>query len=167
MTDSQSGPGRRYGLYLLAVVLLLVGGAGIIFGSHNFQIRALGSIAILASVRVVQASRRPALPEGFRRIGESTPANDSRRSLWIASIALVPCFAASLFLLHIDAVNGAREAWPFYVFGAVGLVSFFVWIRLAIKIAGNLRGTQSEFAVRSRLASYWPRFSSLRNDKLG
>src|SRR5579872_1198592 len=127
MTDSQGGPVNRYVLRFLAMALLLVGGAAAIFGRRNFQIRALGSIAVLASLRVAQASRRPVLPDGYSPIGDPASTNSSPRALWIASIALIPFFVASLFLLHIDAINGARQIWPFYVFAAVALVCFLVW----------------------------------------
>jgi len=53
---AQTGRQKRYGVFALAVLLLLIGGAGLYLGRHNFAIRALGIGALLVSVRLVRIS---------------------------------------------------------------------------------------------------------------
>jgi len=43
MPDSQDFPAKKYGLSILALVLLFSGGAALYVGSHNFAIRSVGS----------------------------------------------------------------------------------------------------------------------------
>ena len=80
---------KRYGLLVLAFLLLLLGGLGIYFGSHNFPIRALGLAAIMASTYFVRISRiryRSILPEASGRsmeLATEAPA----RWLWFVSLA--------------------------------------------------------------------------------
>jgi hypothetical protein len=142
MITSQKVAGKRYGLFVLAILLLLLGGVGQYAGSHNPPIRALGVVAIMVSVYLVRISHvhdRSSLP------GASDPRTDLKiakgpgRLLWIISLALVPLLGAAFFLLHIDAVNGGHEAWPVDVFAGVGLACAVVWGYLVAKIFAKIR----------------------------
>ena len=140
MSTSQNVVRKRYGLFVLATLLLLFGGVGIYLGSHNYAIRVLGLAAIMASVYLVRISNvhdRPGLPEASRRGKYPKTAKGQGRLLWIVSVALVPLLGASFFLLHIDAVNGGHEAWPADVFAGVVLACAIVWGYLAAKIYGG------------------------------
>ena len=144
---------RRYGLFACAILLLLLGGAGVYFGSENFLIRALGSAATIASVYVARISRNPIrsrladtlnrtdneLAKTLRRT-DNELAKGPGRVLWGVSIALVPLLGISWLLLNRDAVNGGHEVWPVDVFAGVGLVCTLVWSFLAAKIVGRSLG---------------------------
>jgi hypothetical protein len=139
VTTHQSVVRKRYGLFVLAILLLLLGGAGLYFGSHNYPIRALGLIAIMASAYLARISHvhdRLGLPEASGRLKDLKTAKGPGRLLWILSLALVPLLGASAFLLHIDAANGGHKAWPVDVFAGVGLACAGVWGCLAAKILG-------------------------------
>ena len=127
---------RKRGLFVLAVVLLVFAGACIYFGSNNFPLRTVGSVAILASVYLVRIARgvhdRSVLPK-VNSIEYGGPS----RLLWILSLALVPLLGASGYLLHIDAVNGGHEVWPVYLFAGVAVVCAGVWGCLAVKLQGG------------------------------
>jgi hypothetical protein len=130
---SQKAARKRYGLLALALLLLLLGGVGIYFGSHNFPIRALGLAAIMASTYFVRISRvrdRSVFAEASGRTKELT-TEGTGRWLWFVSLALVPMLGAALFLMHIDFANGGHEAWPVYVFGGVALACVIIWNYLA------------------------------------
>jgi hypothetical protein len=124
---------KRYGLLALALLLLLLGGAGIYFGSHNFPIRALGLAAIMASTYFVRISRvrdRSVFPEASGRTMDLTTEGPGSW-LWFVSLALVPVLGAAFFLMHIDFANGGHVAWPVYLFAGVALACAIVWSYLA------------------------------------
>ena len=122
MNSGQNVARKRYDVYALAILLLLLGGVGIYLGSHNYPIRALGLVAIMASVHFVRISH---VHDG-RGIDRKT-AKGPGRLLWIISLALVPLLGASAFVLNMDAVHGGHEAWPADVFAGVALVCAGVW----------------------------------------
>lgn len=140
MSTSQNVVHKRYGLFVLAILLLLVGGVGIYLGSHNYPIRVLGLVAIMASVYLVRISY---VHDRLGLSPASGPGKDVKttrrpgRLLWIVSLALVPLLAASSFLLHNDAVNGGHDTWPADLFAGVVLVCAGVWGYLAAKIFGG------------------------------
>lgn len=144
MITSQNLAGKRYVLFVLAIPLLLLGGLGIYVGSHNYPIRALGVVAIMASaylVRISHVHRKPGLLVEAGGPGtDFTIAKGPGRLLWIISLALVPLLGGALFLMHIDAVNGGHEAWPADVFGGVGLVCAVVWGYLIAKLSAARTG---------------------------
>jgi FtsH-binding integral membrane protein len=133
VTTSQKVARKRYGLLALALLLLLLGGAGLYFGSNNYLIRSLGLMAILASTYLVRVSRvrnRSLFPEASGRTMNLTTEGPGRW-LWIVSLVLVPLLGAAFFLMHIDFANGGHQAWPVYVFAGVALACCIVWSYLA------------------------------------
>ena len=143
MSTSQNVVRKRYGLFALAILLLLFGGVGIYLGSHNYPIRVLSLVAIMASaylVRISHVHERSGLPEASLRGKDLKTAKGPGRPLWIVSLALVPLLGASFFLLRYDAVNGGHEAWPADVFAGVVIACAIVWGYLAAKIFGGGTG---------------------------
>jgi uncharacterized protein (UPF0333 family) len=140
VSTSQSVVRKRYGLFVLAILLLLLGGVGIYLGSHNYSIRVLGDVAIIASVYLVRISNvhiRSGLPVARGQMENLKTVKGPGRLLWIVSIALVPLLGASFFLVYIDAAHGGNEAWPADLFAGVGLICAGVWGCLAAKIFGG------------------------------
>ena len=131
---------KRYGLLVLAILLLLFGGLCLYQGSHNFQIRSIGLAAILASgyfVRISQVRERPNLPgvadQGKYRRKSKGPS----RSLWIVSAAMIPVLGVAIFMMCSDAVtDGGNATWPVDVFAWVAVICTSVWSYLASKIFG-------------------------------
>ena len=135
MTPSPHVGRKKYGLFVLAIILILLGGVGVYLGSNNYLIRVLGSVSLLVSVYLVRISRvhhESSLPKA-----NAVEYGGPSRLLWIVSLALVPLLGASAFLLHIDAVNGGHEAWPADVFAGVALVCAGVWGCLIVKLQGG------------------------------
>lgn len=130
---SQNMAPKRYGLFVLAILLLVLGGVGIYFGSHNFPIRALGLTAIVAStyfVRISHVRDRSSLSHSTGQVIK-VKTKGPGRLLWIVSLGLVPLLGGAFVLMHIDFVNGGHDAWPVYVFAGVVLVCAIVWSYLA------------------------------------
>jgi hypothetical protein len=135
-----TNPHKRYGLLILAALVLLIGGAGIYLGRHNYAIRAVGLVAVLASSDLVRRSRayaRQGVPETLAMGERGGPAEGPLRALWIVSAALAVLLGVSLFLMHLSDVNGGHEVWPVYLFAGVGLLGAVVWSYLAVMIRSS------------------------------
>lgn len=129
-----------------AVLLLVLGGLCVYFGSHNYLLRVLGVAAIMVSVYLVRISRVRSHP-GLREAGqpgmELKTTRGPGRLLWIVSLAFLPLLGVSIFLLHIDAANGGHAAWPADLFAGVALACAAVWGCLIAKIFGSAGGKNS------------------------
>lgn len=137
MTTYPASPRKRYGLLVLATILLVFAGVCLYAGAHSRFIRDLGVLAILASVQLVRLARTagrttPSVGE-IQRPTAGTQSGPGRL-LWAISILLVPLLLGSFFLLHIDAANGGHYAWAADVFAGVGLVCAVVWGALVVKV---------------------------------
>lgn len=120
---------RRYGLFIVAIVLLLAGGVALFAGMKNFGIRSLGIVACIASVYLIRLSRGGSRPPQATTKGEPkyAKASNGRRLMWIIGGVLVPVAVASFFYLYQDALHGYHDVVPVYVFAAVGLLCTVVW----------------------------------------
>jgi hypothetical protein len=146
VSTSQNVVRKRYGLFVLAILLLLFGGVGIYLGSNNYPIRVLGLTSIMTSVYLARISRvhsGSSLPEARGPGKNFKIVKGTGRLLWNVSLALVPLLGISGFLLHIDDVNGGHEAWPADIFAGVGLACAIVWGYLAAKIFSGGTGKNS------------------------
>lgn len=147
MNSRQNMARKRYGLFVLAILLLLLGGVGVYLGSNNYLIRLLGLVSMMASLYLVRISRvrnGSSLPEVDGPEKNFKAEKGPGRLLWTVSLALVPLLAASGFFLHTDAVNGGRETWPADMFLGVALACAIVWGYLAAKIFGGGIGKNSQ-----------------------
>jgi len=54
----------------------------------------------------------------------------------MVSIALLPAAGMSYLHLHNDAIHGAQEIFPVYVFAGIGLACILAWSYLIAKIFG-------------------------------
>lgn len=133
MTLVQSASGRQYGLLVLAIILLLVGGVFIYLGSRNFAIRGIGLAGVMASAYVINLRSRSITSP----LSGGDKDRRVTRILWIVSISLIPVLVGAWYLLHVDAEHGGHLAWPADVFAGVGLVCAVVWGLLVAKIFGG------------------------------
>ena len=146
MIISQNVTRNRYGLFVLAILLLSLGAAGIYVGSHNYSVRALGVVAVMAGAYIVRISHPHKclrLPKASGVRTHLKTAKGASPLLWVISLALVLLLGAAFVLLHLDAVNGGHEAWPADVFAGVGLACAVVWGYLVAKILGGRTATNS------------------------
>jgi hypothetical protein len=125
---SQTTPRKRYGLYSLAILFLVLGGACFIAGYRSFAIRSLGLVALMVSAYFVRISKFHASPVPVIR--EKGPG----RLAWTIGIALVPAAGMSYLYLYNDAIHGYHEALPVYVFAGVALACAIVWAYLVAKM---------------------------------
>jgi uncharacterized YccA/Bax inhibitor family protein len=134
---NDGSPKKRYGLFIFAILLLTAGGVGLFLGLHNPMVRSLGVAAVMASVYLVRASNvhtRPASSVASAQVAASTMANRPGRLAWIVALALVPLLGVSYLYLESDAIHGANDVTPVYVFAAVCVVCAVVWGYLAARL---------------------------------
>jgi len=127
-------PRKRHILRALAILLALFGAAIFVLESHNFLIRSLGLLAILASVQLVRMSR--AQTPSFGRL-DLAGNNGPGRVMWAVAIGLLVLAAVSLWFLYTDALHGARTVWPVYLFAGVGLACAGVWSYIAAQLVSR------------------------------
>jgi len=141
----QEATRKRYGLFALAIVLLLLGGAALFLGAHNLAIRAVGIVGCVISVYLVRISNvhtRPTAPVvPYQRTCTETKKGPGRL-MWILGVVLLLLAGASFLYLYQDALHGYQEALPVYVFAGVGLACAIVWSYLISKLlsGGGKRG---------------------------
>src|SRR5579862_1600816 len=99
MTSPQHVGRKRYGLFVLAILLILLAGVAGYFGSKSYPIRVLGLASVIASVYLVRISRVHQGSTSLPNVN-SVEYGGPSRLLWILSSALVPLLGASVYLLH-------------------------------------------------------------------
>lgn len=124
-------PQKRYGLYVLAVLLFLLG-APFLVGSHNFTIKLIGFAAFMAAMYLIRISNVRA-----RSAIAVTSDQASTRPgylAWIVGFAMLLLAGVSYLLLHIDALHRGHTVWPVYLFAGAALGCAGVWGYIASKL---------------------------------
>ncbi len=137
MIMPQGVPRKRYGLFVLAVLVLLSGGMALAVGSHDYTIRSLGLVAVLAStylLRISNVHTRSASPVASRQGADFKPIKSPGRLVWAVGVALVPILGVSFRYLYNDAVHGGHTALPVYVFAGVIVACASFWSYLLSRI---------------------------------
>ena len=132
---SKTAPQKKWGLYSLAILFLVLSFVGLIAGNRSFAIRSLGLVALIVSayfVRVSKVHGPPAIRTDLE--ADSKGAKGPGRLAWAIGIALVPAAGTSYLYLYNDAIHGYHEALPVYVFAGVALACATVWAYLVAKL---------------------------------
>jgi hypothetical protein len=135
---NQAAPKKKYGLFALAILLLLLGALTCFLGSKSFVIRSLGLMACMASVYLVRASNvhktRSLSVETAGVVEGERIKRRPGRLLWTLAGALALLWVASLLYLYLDTLHGDHDVQPIYLFAAVSLAGTIVWPYLITKI---------------------------------
>ena len=136
MTSLRAPPGRRYGLYVLAIIFLLAGVAALILewnslaqGGSAFLIWSLGLLMIVASTKLVKASNVRAKSSSVTEGDQSPIAPGRKRAtwrLWLAGAASLTVFGISYHYLFEDALRGHHQVWPVYTFAGAAVICALV-----------------------------------------
>jgi hypothetical protein len=127
---SPTAPQKKYGLFSVAVLLLLCGGAALFLAPHGYTIRSVGVVAVMVSaylVRISHVHTRSTLSAAAGPEGTFNTQKRPGRIAWVVGLALLPTLAASFLYLHNDAIHGGHTALPAYVFAGVILACAAVW----------------------------------------
>jgi hypothetical protein len=127
---SQTGPRKRYGLFILAIFMLVLAGVAMFLGMHNFTIRTVGLACSIISVYLVRISNvhaRPtldtAVDSGATLHAEARPGLPIR----MVGVGLLLLTGASAFYLYRDDLHGYHNVLPVYLFVAVAVACGLVW----------------------------------------
>jgi len=137
MASESALPQKRYWLFVLAVLLLLAGGAALFMGPKNFGIWSLGLGACIVSVYLIRVSNVHSRSVSAATGSEGTDSKAKKgqgRLIWIIGAALLPLAGASFFCLYQDALHGYHETTPVYVFAGVAALCALVWSYLASRL---------------------------------
>lgn len=117
MTVPQKVPEKRYSLFVLAILLDLCALAIFIVAPHDFVLRTLGILALLAGVQLVRLSNVHKQP-GFIRFRGSFAVAAKRPEpiAWILAAASILVVGISYLSLSNDIRHGGQEGWPLYFF---------------------------------------------------
>jgi hypothetical protein len=126
---------KRYSLFVLAVLLLMLAFAAFVLASNSFAIRSLAIVALLLSVWLVRVSNvhRRSNPERSGGTGAAMVRRIGPRAWAVGAGCLLAAVIAYLYLRK-DALNGYHQVLPVYVFAGVGLVCAVVWGYIAAKL---------------------------------
>lgn len=130
-------PARKFVLFVLAILLLALGGIALVFGANLPGIRSLGALAcILSAVCVRKSNLSVRLLAGNTTTNQEDPPAVKRpgKAIWIISIVLLPVLGISFVFLYNDAATGYHQTWPVYLFAGLGLVCTLCWSYLVSQL---------------------------------
>ena len=135
--DGSGSPPKKYSLFVLAILLLLLGGAALFLGARNFAIRAAGVVACIVSVYLVRISHVHAGPAVSTEADQGADIKGKKRPgrlIWMVGAAFLLLAGGSFLYLYQDAVHGYHEVLPIYIFAGVGLACALVWSYLFARL---------------------------------
>lgn len=137
MRKSHNNDLRRYGLLVLAAVLVIGGGVLIYIGAGTFAIHAIGIILIMLGAGAVRLSA----VHGQKSLsGEQSESQDGPRHkgpsllTWIIGGLLLLATGLSYLYLREYALGGGTKAFPVYLFVGVGSFCTLFWAFLIAKL---------------------------------
>jgi hypothetical protein len=132
MTSLGGTPRKRYGLFVLAMLMLLGGAAALFFAwtgftrrIEDFLIWSLGLFMIVASTYLVRTSNvraRPRSVAGEEQASRPWAGKRPGALLWLTGAASVIALVISYHYLYKDALGGYHQVWPVDVFAGVALI---------------------------------------------
>lgn len=136
MSVSYPGGKKRYGLFALAVGMLLIGAVALFLEWNNFArglggflIWSIGLLMIVSSTYLVKISNVHARSSS---VAASDPSKGSRSAkgpglrMWLLGAASLAALGISYHYLYKDALAGYHQMWPVYAFAGSGLVCAIV-----------------------------------------
>jgi hypothetical protein len=130
VTTPLQDPKNRYGKFVVAVVLLLLGLVVNIRYFNNFPLRSLGLLLLVVGAFLMKTSNI----HGMKAVNSSSglhlisPTRNRPGPLaWTASLSSVVALVISYIFLCQDANAGGHEAWPAYAFAGSALYGAIAW----------------------------------------
>jgi hypothetical protein len=133
----QGEPKKSYGLFALAIVLLISGLVVNVVYFKDFPLRSLGLLIFVGGVFLVKASNVRSLKEGRFTVSQNvSPVKHKRPGAlaWALSAACVIAIGLSYVCMRKDALAGGHEAWPAYAFAASAVAAAVVWGYVVAKL---------------------------------
>jgi len=137
MIMHQTTPVKKYGLFALAIILLLSGGVTLVIGFNDFMARSLGVLMCVVSAYLVRVSNVRGL-KGLRNTDSQNlnlvmPKRPGRAA-WVWGVASAVALGISFIYLYKDALDGYNQVWPVYAFAGSALICASVWSYIVAKL---------------------------------
>jgi len=116
MSQKISQTQKRYSLFVLAILLLLLGGAALSMGPKYSAIRSFAGVAFVVAVYLTRVSNVHA--RSTLAVTSDPASNRLGRLMWIVGFALLVVLGISFLYLYKDALDGYHEVLPVYLFAA-------------------------------------------------
>lgn len=127
---TQEAPKKRYGLFALAIILLLSGVVINVIYFKDFAIRSLGLLMCVVGILLIRVSNIRGL-KGMRITNgqNMNPGVRKRpgRLAWALSVVSAIAIGISYIYLREDALAGGHQVWPVYAFAVSVLIAAVVW----------------------------------------
>jgi hypothetical protein len=129
---SQKAPRKRYGLFVLAILMGLSGVAVLLMGPKYSAIRFLAGVAFIVSVYLIRVSN---VHTRSTLAASSDPAIERPgRLMWFVGAALLVVWGISFLYLYKDALDGYHGISAVYIFAGVAVACILFWSYLASRI---------------------------------
>jgi hypothetical protein len=128
---------KRYGLFVLAVGMLLLGSVILVISFNDLMIRSLGFLMCVVSVYLVRASNSRCLTVGRSTSSQSlclAARKHPVRLEWAWGMASAAALGTSLIYLYMDALDGYNQIFTVYTFAGNTLICTLVWSYLISRL---------------------------------
>jgi hypothetical protein len=137
MTMAKDAHRKRYGLFILAIIMLMFGGAILLLYSNNPLIMPFGGLMCVFSAYLVKVSNVHRKADVTVADGNDTGSNVAKPpslTTWAIGLAVLLALGVSYFYLRKDAIDGYHEILPVYFFAGAIFVCAGVWAYLLAKV---------------------------------
>ena len=130
MIANEDDPKKSYGLFTLAIILILSGAAVNVLYFKDFPIRSIGLLMVVAGAFLVRASNVHGLFGA--RITNTQNLNPMARKppgvlAWALSVGSAVAIVISYHFMRESLRGGGTVVWPVYAFAVSALIGMVVW----------------------------------------
>lgn len=130
MITNENDPKKNYGLFTLAIVLILSGGVLNVLYFKDFPIRSISLLMVVVGAFLVKASNVRGLLGA--RITNSQNLNPRARKppgilAWALSVGSAVALVISYHFMRESLRGGGTVVWPVYAFAVSALIGTVVW----------------------------------------
>lgn len=133
----QGDPKKNYGLFALAIVLLISGLVINVIYFKDFPLRSFGLLIFVGGLFLVKLSNVRSVKAGGFTVSQTVnPAESKPPGLiaWALSVACAGAIVLSYICMRNDALAGGHEAWPAYAFAGSAVIAAMVWGYVVAKL---------------------------------
>lgn len=142
MKIAQVNSRGRYGIYVLAVILLLASVTLWFFANNSYLIQSLGGVMLLSSAMLLNKYRGSKRPNSNGTNSANTNSRHAYRPgvfVWTVGILLLITLCIIWYITTLDARHGGKEIWPLFAFTGIGIICALYWGALIGILMGGIQ----------------------------